>query len=70
MSDGRVEVATGPGHQPGAGVACEGEQGRGVGSGVGCIEMRHPHDDHFVRLRNDLKGITSPGEPTSASCHG
>ena len=26
--------------------------------GVG-IEMRHGHDDHFVRLRNDLKGITS-----------
>ena len=21
--------------------------------------MRHRHDDHFVRLRNDLKGITS-----------
>ena len=23
------------------------------------IEMRRRHDDHFVRLRNDLKGITS-----------
>ena len=23
------------------------------------IEMRHRHHDHFVRLRNDLKGITS-----------
>ena len=23
------------------------------------IEMRHRHDDHFVRLRNGLKGITS-----------
>ena len=22
-------------------------------------EMSHRHDDHFVRLRNDLKGITS-----------
>ena len=23
------------------------------------IEMKHRHDDHFVRQRNDLKGITS-----------
>ena len=26
---------------------------------VWCIEMRHRHHGHFVRLRNDLKGITS-----------
>ena len=25
----------------------------------GCIETRRRHHDHFVRLRNDLKGITS-----------
>ena len=49
-------------------VVCgRGERGRGeegwvggvVWGGVGCIEMRHRHHDHFVRLWNGLKRITS-----------
>ena len=37
---------------------------------VFCIEMRHRHDDHYVRLENVFTRDHIPDKPSGATCHG
>ena len=34
------------------------------------VRMRHQHDENFVRMRENFTREHTPGDPSSATCHG